>query len=452
MTTISPVLETPPVLTGTPEPLLPTSSTAAAESARAAEAIDHRALMKKVERTVDLIGRTDDLGATIRAMVETVVREFRDQLGIVGGRLYRHSGSSYVLKSTFGDAKSLKAGLRVPRSYPAIEACCNQGVVYMEADDPAVDPELEEQLGVKEFACIEVGDQEYVVAFNVNPGHNRDDILFSLSILRHSVNNKLRQERLQEVLREAHKIQVSILPRKMPHFPPFDIYGRSESLDSVGGDYYDWISVTDKILGLAVADVTGHGLPAALQVRDIYMGLRMGMERDFKIVRTVESLNRIIHGSSLTSRFVSMVYGEVELNGNFIYVNAGHPAPIHLRADGRVEHLREGGPVLGPLPDATYERGFAHLRPGDALVLFSDGILETQGWPEDGKVDSTLTLEDFGTERLQDLLQSLQLRGASAREMVDAVFDTIERFSVGRPATDDRTVLALTYPRTDADD
>ena len=83
----------------------------------------------------------------------------------------------------------------------------------------------------------------------------------------------------------------------MPVYGDFEIYGQSQPMEKVGGDFYDYIPITDKILGLAIADVSGHGLPAALQVRDIYMGLRMGLARDFKIVRTVERLNSIIHQS-----------------------------------------------------------------------------------------------------------------------------------------------------------
>ena len=103
----------------------------------------------------------------------------------------------------------------------------------------------------------------------------------------------------------------------------------------MGGDFYDYIPISEKILGLTIADVTGHGLPAALQVRDIYMGLRMGLGREYKIVHTMERLSSIIHRSTTTSRFVSLFYGELELNGNFLYVNAGHPHRFIIDIDGR---------------------------------------------------------------------------------------------------------------------
>jgi sigma-B regulation protein RsbU (phosphoserine phosphatase) len=164
----------------------------------------------------------------------------------------------------------------------------------------------------------------------------------------------------------------------------------------------------------------------------------MGMARDFKIVRTVERLNDIIHRSTLTSRFVSMFYGELELNGVFIYVNAGHPPPFHLAADGQVTLLEEGGPVLGPVQGASYERGFVTMAPGDLLVLTTDGILETESPPKKG------VREEFGVDRLVEVAR--QNRDRPATEIVGAIFEAIEKFSCNRAAKDDRTVVVVRYP------
>lgn len=397
--------------------------------------MDYRELMKKVEKLVDAFQRVDDLETMVRRVAEEIIGQFRAELGIFGGRLYRRDGSDYVLRATFGEAKPVSPGLRVPRSYGPLDQCLARGAVYMEPDDPAVDRVLEEDLGVREFAGIEVGDEDYILAFNVDPVASHEDIVFSLQILRHAINQKVRHERMEEVFREARKIQASILPRRAPSFPPFDMAGRTEPMDRVAGDFFDMIPITDKILGLAIADVSGHGLPAALQVRDVHMGLRMGMARDFKIVRTVERLNQIIHKSTLTSRFVALFYGELELNGTFIYVNAGHVPPFHLQADGGHRFLEEGGPVLGPLSDATYERGFVKMRSGDLLVLFTDGIVEAchQG-----------SGEELGAERLLEVTR--ELRGRKPAEVVEGIFRHVEEWTGGTPPDDDRTVLVVSYP------
>jgi serine phosphatase RsbU (regulator of sigma subunit) len=421
-----------------------------------ARPVNYRALMKKVEQLVATLDGAEDEGSTIQSLIESIVVNFRDELGIYGGRLYRRRGAFYVLSGIFGDAKEVPRGLKVPVTYPPVELLIEDGAVYMDADDPRIDKTLEDLLGVQRFAAIEVGDGEHILAFNVAAGNNRDDVLFSLGIVRHAVNQKLRRERMEGIFEEARKIQASILPRRAPTYGDFDMYGRSVPVESVGGDFFDYIPVTDKILGLAIADVSGHGLPAALQVRDIYMGLRMGLARDFKIVRTVERMNRIIHRSTLTSRFVSMFYGELELNGVFIYVNAGHPPPFHLAADGTVTHLEAGGPVLGPLSEASYERGFVIMKPGDMLVFYTDGIVETRSGSQREAPRETpprlshpaaAPLEEYGVERL--LAVARRHQGQPSQAVVEAIFADVEEWSLGAPADDDRTVVVVTSPAAD---
>jgi serine phosphatase RsbU (regulator of sigma subunit) len=406
--------------------------------------VNYRGLMKKVEQVVAAMDRAEDVGTTIHSLLEIIIVKFHDELGIYGGRLYQRRGHSYVLQATFGDAKEVPRGLKVPLSYPPIQLVLEEGAVYMNADDPRMDKSFEDLIGVRQFVAIEVGDEEYILAFDVASEDRGDDILFSLGILRHSLNQKIRRERMEGIFAEARKIQASILPRRAPVYGNFDLAGRSDPMEAVGGDFYDYIPVTEKILGLTIADVSGHGLPAALQVRDIYMGLRMGLARDFKIVRTVERMNNIIHQSTLTSRFVSMFYGELELNGVFIYVNAGHPPPFHLAVDGTVRFMEEGGPVLGPLPGATYERGFVIMKPGDMMVFYTDGLCETRGREKEGD-----PLEEYGTDRLLRVARDTQ--GRSAQEIVEALFASVEAFGGDASPDDDRTAMVVTYP-TDGKD
>ena len=403
-----------------------------------ARPIDHRELMKKVEQVVGAIERADDVGDTIRTVLESLITQFRDQLGIHGGRLYKRQGKHYLLQAVFGDAKPPPADLRVDRSYPPVRAVREQGTVYMTPADPGIDPEFEAQVGAREFAAIEVGDEDHLLAFDVDPAADRDDVLLSLGIVRHAINQKIRQERMAGIFDEARKIQASILPRREPVYGDFEIAGATRPMESVGGDFYDYIPITEKILGLAIADVSGHGLPAALQVRDVYMGLRMGMARDFKIVRTVERLNAIIHKSTLTSRFVSMFYGELEPNGLFIYVNAGHPPPFHLTAGDQVVLLEEGGPVLGPLPQTSYERGVVTMRSGELLVFYTDGITEARSGTPGRRA------EEWGFDRLVATVRAH--RHLPAQGVVDAIFAAVDEFTGDRPAGDDRTVMVVRRP------
>ncbi|MEO7794466.1 MAG: PP2C family protein-serine/threonine phosphatase [Thermoanaerobaculia bacterium] len=399
---------------------------------------DIRQLMKRVEQLVREIQSADEVGITIYNLADAIIARFRDALGLYGGRLYQWDGEFYELKATFPNAKPAEREIHVPASYAPIQIALSEGVVYMGSDDPRFDHNFEDQLGVDRFAAIEVGDEDFILSFDLAPGSHRDDVMFSLGVLRHAINQKLRQDRMQEVFDQARKIQASILPRRTPVYGGFELYGRIQPMESVGGDFYDYIPITDKILGLAIADVSGHGLPAALQVRDIYMGLRMGMARDFKIVRTVERLNQIIHKSTLTSRFVSMFYGELEPNGVFIYVNAGHPPPFHLSAAGNVRFLDEGGAVLGPVADSTYERGFVRLEPGDMVVLYTDGMIEATQADSDGT-------EEFGIERLVEIAR--KSAGGSSKEIAETMMKAVEAYRGDAEPQDDRTVVVVTYPQ-----
>ena len=397
--------------------------------------IDWADLMGEVEELVSAIEDAEGRTATLHAAVEAIIGKFRDQLGIYGGRIYRRQGDEFVLMGVFGEATEVSQGLVLSESYPPIQRVLDQRTMLMEADDPLVDRTLEDALGVQRFAAIEVGDQDYILAFNVEPERDRTGVLYSLGILRSSINLRLRQERIEEVLREARKIQASIFPRRAPSFPGYDICGRSQPMEIVGGDHFDFISLSDAFLGVAIADVSGHGLPAALLVRDIHIGLRMGLSKEFKITHTMERLNSIIHRSRLTSRFVSMFYGEVDRAGTLTYVNAGHPPPIFISSRGEHCSLLSGGAVLGPLADVTYERGFATLNEGDLVVLFSDGIIEAPGG--DGEDPS----QEYGLDRLIEVVREHQKH--PAKEIVEAVFESVETHCGTDRLSDDRTVVVV---------
>jgi serine phosphatase RsbU (regulator of sigma subunit) len=396
-----------------------------------------KSLFRRVERTLDAIEHAGDILGTIRNVTSYMTVNFRDDLGILGGRIYRLDGSDYELVQVFGTADPAPIGTRVPREYPPIESVLDSGLVVMARNAPELDPELEAHLGTRErFAAITVADGDYVISFDVDPARgSAEDLQSSLNIVRLAVNQKLRQERFEEILQDARRIQSSILPKRTPRYAEFDIAGDSRPAEVVGGDFYDYIPVTSDMFDLVIADASGHGLPAALQVRDIYVGLRMGLTRDFKIGRTVERLNSIINRSKLASKFVSMFLAELETNGNMIYVNAGHVPPFILHSDGNAEYLREGGMVLGPSPDANYLRGFARLRPGDVMVFYTDGITECHHHQ---------TGEEFGLPRLQRLVARHATEPAA--DIVQAVFKAVSRYAGDATPEDDQTVVVVRWP------
>src|SRR6266542_671076 len=359
-----------------------------------------KSLFRKVEKTIEAIERSPDVGSTIAQTANAIVENFREDMGVRGGRLYERRDGGYEVTRTFGAVSSAPIGLFVSDQYPPVQRVVDDGVVVMDLTAPGVDPELEKRLDADRFAAIAVGEDQYILSFSVDPGAPDEDLMASLGILRHAVDQKLRQERFVSALNEARQIQMSILPRRAPRAGPFDMSGFTAPAEIVGGDFFN--------------------------------GLRMGVAREFKIVRTVERLNRIIHQSRMTTKFVSLFYGEIEEAGNFIYVNAGHPFPRHFHAKGATP-LKQTGMVLGPSGSAAYSRGFLSLEKGDALLLYTDGMIEAT----DGKG------KEFGIERLKKAF--LAIRDRPAAEITRALIGRLNEFTEGRPPEDDRTVVVVKY-------
>lgn len=284
------------------------------------------------------------------------------------------------------------------------------------------------------FAVGEVGGP-LIAVFPIAPDGvrsvpTRAELLSALNSIVYAVRQRLERGRLEDLFEQARTIQLSLLPPGRRTFAGFDVFAASTPAQSVGGDLYDFHDVDAETLGFAVADASGHGLPAALQARDVATGLRMGVERDLKIPRMIERLNRVIHQSGLTSRFISLFFGELERNGNLSYINAGHPPPLLLDTRG-IRELTVGGMLLGPDPGATYKLGFVHVDRGASLVAYTDGVIERE--------DASGTI--FGLERLGEWL-----RAAAAMPSEDAVADLMLKlvaYGDGKPFEDDVTIVMV---------
>lgn len=391
-------------------------------------------LFHRVENALETIALASTPLETIHATAEFLAAHFADDLGITGGRIYRHSDGSYELVMGFGNATHAPIGLRVWKTYAPFEQMLDTGMVIMNRDDTRLDPGLEKELGTRQyFAAIAVSDGDYVLSFDVEspPGDDHEDLHRTLNIIRLAVNQKLREERMAAIMEDSRQIQNSILPRHLPKPGDYEIAARSVAAEIVGGDFYDLIVLDGEIFNAVIADAAGHGLPAALQVRDVFTGLRMALSRDFKISRTVKKLNDIINRSRLATKFVSLVLVEFDLKGTLIYCNAGHPRPILMHAEGEIERLDEGGPILGPIPNASYSIGVHHMHPGDLLVLFTDGVSEA----------STDAGEEYGIDRLVHIVRTC--RHLDPVAIVDRIFTDVAEFAPSSPPADDQTVVVI---------
>src|SRR5262245_53873425 len=198
------------------------------------------------------------------------------------------------------------------------------------------------------LAFFEVAHDErpFVFLFRLDPRFDRAAAELVLNTACSILSVRLAEERLGATMREAAEIQQSLLPARAPEFPGFDLAARSVPAEAVGGDWFDYLDLGEGSLGLSIGDASGHGLPAALMARDVVIGLRMGIEKELKAGHALEKLNRVLHASTLSSCFASLLYGELEETGSFFYYNAGHDAPLLADASG-CALLRTGGTVLG---------------------------------------------------------------------------------------------------------
>jgi len=286
-------------------------------------------------------------------------------------------------------------------------------------------------------AVLPVGENEtLMMAFFAKNGNTHEDasfFQFAFSSLHYMLLQHLRHVELLDSVEQARAIQMSLLPSQKPDFGMFDIAARSVPAEQVGGDLYDFQHSGEDTLAITIADAAGHGLAAALQARDVITGIRMSGEAGWEITRTVETLNRVIHRSGLASRFVSMVFCQLDSSGNFCYVNAGHPRPLLADRSG-IQELDVGGMILGPRPELPYLAGNVRIEPETMLVLYSDGVVERMA--ADGS--------EFGIERLKQWL--LETRNCGSEEAINDLFVRLDEFGDHEPLQDDATVVLIRRP------
>jgi sigma-B regulation protein RsbU (phosphoserine phosphatase) len=371
------------------------------------------------------------------SFLEDSFAALRDDLRLRGGLLYAERRDGFALVKAVGDTGAPLAEALDPALTPLAEVAKHRVYIF---PDPDVEgsPHRLSLLPRAAAAALIVGQRplRYALFFLLADGWQREELDFALNTIRAALDARLVDARVRGSFREAAEIQQSLLVDEPPQFAGYDIACRSIAAEEVGGDFYDFHDLGDGTLGLAIGDASGHGLPAALLVRDVVTGLRMGIEKELKVAHVFEKLNRVIHRSRLSSRFVSVFYAELEAEGNIVYVSAGHQPPILFFRDevpGRPSdmELTIGGPVIGPLPEARFRRGFARIRTGELLVLCTDGILERRD-PAG---------EFFGVERLRCVVRETQ--DETAQVVLDRLFEASIAWGDKRPWEDDATIVVV---------
>lgn len=247
----------------------------------------------------------------------------------------------------------------------------------------------------------------------------------------HALNNELEM---------ARQIQLSILPHTLPRLPGLEIAARFCPMTAVAGDFYDFVQIDDKHLGILIADVSGHGLASALIASMLQVALTAQVAHASDPAKVLSGLNRALCGK-FTQNFVTAAYLYVDLERRLVrYAGAGHPPVMHFRpSTGKTDKVLENGLILGVFDEASYTALEHPLEPGDRHVLYTDGILEA----------ASPDAEFYGEDRLMRFMENN--RALNAEQFADAFLGDIANWSAqlaGQSQQDDITLLLFDFKRS----
>jgi serine phosphatase RsbU (regulator of sigma subunit) len=237
---------------------------------------------------------------------------------------------------------------------------------------------------------------------------------------------------LKGELEVAREIQLAMLPSGTFTTADIDVCGMTRPANTVGGDFYDVLPLADGRVILALGDVAGKGSPAALLMALLLAVLRTLVDEELEPRALMERLNTQIWRHSPASRFITIFYAVYTPGtGLLTYVNAGQNPPVLRRRDGRYERLGPTGVALGMFDRSTYEAAETHIRPGDRLILYSDGITEAEN-------PSGQPLEESGLQAIVDSYPT-----ASPAELGSHIIKSVEQYAQAPRFADDLTILIL---------
>ena len=289
---------------------------------------------------------------------------------------------------------------------------------------------------------VKKGDFSYRLRFPSNDqlsalGEAFDSMTASVERLMRESEEKLRLESELEIARE---VQTQLFPRSAPEVPGLVLYGVCKAASMVSGDYYDFLKLGEKKVGLVLGDVSGKGISAALLMAAIqsalraqfYDGLAPTLAPSTSALSTAEVVSRLniqLYDSTPREKYATFFFAVYDAaTRSLTYTNAGHLPPVLFRR-GKVERLKVGGTVVGLFSPMTYEQAEIQIQPGDLLLAFTDGITE----PEN------IYGEEFGEERVLKVVH--RALGASPQILAEEIYRTVSDWTGSPELQDDMTML-----------
>ncbi len=274
-----------------------------------------------------------------------------------------------------------------------------------------------------------------------NQNYSEADIEFiysigSLAIIslenRRLFKEELAKQKMEEELELARGIQTNLLPSVIPTYKNFDISAFNLTSQQVGGDYYDIITLDEDSFCIAIGDVSGKGVPAALLMANLQAFLKTTCKQGMNLEDATALINDLISENTSDGKFITFFWAVFEDNKKSMhYVNAGHNHPLLIR-DGKIRKLGKGGIILGVMKTIyPYESERIQLQKDDVIVLFTDGITEAMN----------TNGEEFSDEKLEEL--ALQISDKPSKEILNSIKKEVQSFATGTVQSDDMTIVIL---------
>ncbi|BDQ02572.1 PP2C family protein-serine/threonine phosphatase [Ignavibacterium sp.] len=403
---------------------------------------------KKLHKTIESIAsqKFNSEEEMLKYVLEQIVND--KSFEITGGRIWKLEPETFSYKLLYqtGKMEAIDPRFKIKlKNYPEFDRIASERTIL--ADETLT--ELKKK-GIFRYSATGVGSRiklngkiyyEYILALNSNSLD--EEFRLNMSIIATALTSQIRQRRilasasnLKADLDKARQLQKSILPEHEYKFHNYDIFGLTDPAEIVGGDFFDYLEIGDDQdrLGIAVGDAASKGVSAAAEAMYISGALRMASNFEIKITPLMKKMNQLVNKIFEDDKFSSLFYGELstDKNGLFLYTNAGHNPPLFYSSrKNKVEYLMVTGPVLGPVPHAKYQIESINFFPGDILLMFSDGI-----------VDSTNSKgEPFPEVRLINLLKNN--RNKTPKEIALRILDDVLRYNKNGTYSDDKTLVVI---------
>jgi len=383
-------------------------------------------------------------------LFSTIVSMAREQLGVERGTLFfvdEAKGEIWARIPAEGEISEIR--LPLGRGIAGTVAATGETVIVHDApSDPRFDPSVDRRSGfrTRSILCVPIRNRKGRIVgvlqlLNKKEGtFGEADLEFLALVSEHvaiGMENAtlhlslLEKDRMQRELAFGKEIQKRLLPEPPQGIAGTEIAATSVACFEVGGDSYDFIELASGDLAVAIADVSGKGVAAALVMSSLQAALRVAAPLDGSPVRLAARLDKLVRELAGGRKYVTLFFGYYEPEtGRLRYVNAGHNPPLVLH-EGGVTTLASTGVPIGLVPSPAWREAEVVLERGASLVLFTDGMTEASS-PDD---------EEFGNERFQALASSLA--GRPPAGVIEALLEGVTAFEGGTRPSDDKTLVVL---------